>query len=163
MAEKIEKERLTPWVCRLSRLSTLFVGREMGRIGFGQGQFFLLSELYAEEGLSQDELSRRVGVNKSNTSRALAKLEKYGLVSRKGDPGNHKVKKIYLELKAVEIQKEFRSIQNQWNTTLLNGFSEKEKGRLLSSLKKMAKNAENAIGEEFPCRRSCRQSDNCIN
>jgi hypothetical protein len=33
----------------------------MGCMGFGPGQFFLLSELYAEEGLSQDELSCRVG------------------------------------------------------------------------------------------------------
>ncbi len=156
MAETITKERLTPWICRLSRLSTLFVGREMGRIGFGQGQFFLLTELYAEEGISQDELSRRVGVNKSNTSRALAKLKKFGLIRSKSDPCNHKVKKIYLEAKAYEIRKEFRNIQNEWNATLLSGFSENEKKRLLASLKKMARNAEASIGTALPCRTSCR-------
>ena len=67
----------------------------MGRMGFGPGQFFLLSELYAEEGLSQDELSRRVGFDKSNTSRALAKLEQYGLIQRKSDPENHRVCLLY--------------------------------------------------------------------
>jgi len=155
MAEKGTKKRLTPWICRLSRPSTLFVGREMGRIGFGQGHFFFLAELYSEEGLSQDELSRRVGVNKSNTSRALAKLESFGLIRRKSDPDNHKVKKIYLKTKAYEIQKEFRRIQNQWNDTLLNGFSENEKARLLANLKKMAGNAEASIGAVLPCRASC--------
>ena len=155
MVETLTKKRLTPWICRLSRLSTLFVGREMGRIGFGPGPFFFLAELYSEEGLSQDELSRRVGVNKSNTSRALAKLESFGLICRKSDPDNHKVKKIYLKAKAHEIQKEFRRIQDQWNDTLLNGFSENEKERLLVSLKKMTKNAEATIGTVFPCRASC--------
>jgi DNA-binding MarR family transcriptional regulator len=144
------KENLTPWICLISRVSTLFVGREMGRIGFGPGQFFLLSELYAEEGLSQDELSRRVGVDKSNTSRALAKLEKYGLIRRESDQKNHRVKKIYLEPKALKIKKEFRKIQNQWNAELLSGFSEKEKSELLSSLKKLANNAESVFYTDFP-------------
>jgi len=139
------KTHLTPWVCFISRLSTRFVGGEMTRMGFGSGHFFLISELYAEEGLSQDELSRRVGVDKSNTSRALAKLEKYGLIRRESDPDNHKVKKVFLEPKAREIRKMFRTIQNQWNTDLLKGFSEQEKAGLFASLKKIAANAETAF------------------
>jgi DNA-binding MarR family transcriptional regulator len=149
MATKSQKKILTPWICRLSRLSTLFVGREMGRIGFGPGHFFFISELYAEEGLSQDELSRRVGVDKSNTSRALAKLEKYGLVYRRANPDNHKEKNVYLQKKAYEIKEEFRKIQHRWNETLLNGFSDEEKATFISSLKKMADNAEAAFREEY--------------
>jgi len=145
MVCKFDKARLTPWVCFISRLSTRFVGDEMIRMGFGPGQFFLLSELYAEEGLSQNELSRRVGVDKSNTSRALVKLEKYGLIRRESDPANHRVKKVFLEPKAHEVRKKFREIQNQWNIELLNGFSEKEKSGLFSSLSKVAANAEAAF------------------
>jgi len=140
---------LTPWVCFISRLSTRFVGGEMTRMGFGPGHFFLISELYAEEGLSQDELSRRVGVDKSNTSRALAKLEKYGLIRRESDPDNHKVKKVFLEPRAQEIRNKFRKIQNQWNTDLLKGFSDKEKTGLFASLKKIAANAENAFYQDL--------------
>ncbi|MCG6893460.1 MAG: MarR family winged helix-turn-helix transcriptional regulator [Desulfobacteraceae bacterium] len=135
------KEGLTPWICRISRLSAVFVGREMTRLGFGPGQFFLLSELYAEDGISQDELSRRVAVDKSNTSRALSRLEAYGLIRRSGSPDNHKVKLIYLEPKALEIRKEFRRIQERWNEWLLDGISEKEQSKLLSQLKTMADNA----------------------
>jgi DNA-binding MarR family transcriptional regulator len=143
-----DKARLTTWICLVSRLSTRFVGGEMSRMGFGPGQFFLLSELYAEEGLSQDELSRRVGVDKSNTSRALAKLEKYGLIRRQSDPDNHKVKKVFLEPKAHVVKKKFRRIQNQWNIELLNGLTEKEKAALFSSLRKVADNAEAAFYDE---------------
>lgn len=142
------EEILTPWVCRISRLSIRFVGREMGRIGFGSGHFFLLSELYNEEGLSQDELSRRVGVDKSNTSRSLARLEKYGLIRRQADADNHKEKKVYLRKKARDARDEFRKIQQRWNKVLLKGFSEEEKMTFLSNLKKMAANSEAAYADE---------------
>ena len=148
MAAKKNDEILTPWVCRLSRLSTLFVGRAMERIGFGSGHFFFLFELYAEEGLSQDELSRRVGVDKSNTSRALAQLEKYGLVYRQTNPDNHKEKKVYLQKKAYEVKEELRKIQYQWNEKLLNGFLEEEKATFFLNLKKMVDNAEIAFSNE---------------
>ncbi|MCF8078431.1 MAG: MarR family transcriptional regulator [Desulfobacterales bacterium] len=145
-----DAERITTWICMISRLSTLFVGREMGRLGFGPGQFFLLTALFGEEGLSQDELSRRVGVDKSNTSRALAKLEEYRLIRRQSDPHNHRVKKVYLEPGALKIRKEFKKIQNRWNEDLLSGFSEAEKRVLLSAVKKMADNAEAVLCEEQP-------------
>ena len=139
---------LTPWICFISRLSTRFVGSEMSRLGFGPGQFFLLSELYAQEGLSQDELSQRVGVDKSNTSRALAKLEKFGLIQRKSDPQNHKVKKVYLRARAHKVRDEFKHIQRQWNMKLLKGFSQKEKTDLMASLIKIANNAETASDQK---------------
>ena len=151
MVAAVNNVTLTPWICFISRLSTRFVGSEMSRMGFGPGQFFLLSELYAEEGLSQDELSQRVGVDKSNTSRALAKLEKFGLIQRKNDPNNHKVKKVYLRSKAHRVRKEFKEIQQQWNAELLKGFTKKEKAALIASLIKIANNAEAAFNQnEYP-------------
>jgi len=57
-----------------------------------------------------------------------------------------KVKKIYLEPKARAIKKAFIKIQNRWNTLLLDGFSEKEKEKLLLRvLGKMTHNAEAAF------------------
>ena len=141
MVEQKEHEALTPWICQISRLSSLFVAREMSHLGFGTGQFFFLTELYQNEGLSQDELSDRVGVDKSNTSRVLAKLEKYGFIRRETDPKNHRVKKIFLESKADEIREALQRIQRRWNTELLDGLSEKKKAELLLNLKKIAHNA----------------------
>ena len=149
MVETVDKATLAAWICFISRLSTRFVGGEMSRMGFGPGQFFLLSELYSEEGISQDELSQRVGIDKSNTSRALAKLEKFGLVERKSDSENHKVKKVYLRPKAHRVRNDFKEIQHQWNVELLKGFTKKEKAVLISNLKKIAENAEAAFNQKF--------------
>ena len=138
-------EPLTPGICRLSRLSTQFVCKEMSRAGIGQGHFFLLSELYVKEGQSQDELSEKVGVDKSNTSRALGRLEQYGLIRRDSNPDNHKEKRVFLTPKAREIEPFFRSIQKEWNRSLLDGFTDKEKQFLFSAINKMLENAHSII------------------
>lgn len=148
MVDTENKEPLTPWICLISRLSTRYFGREMNRLGFGPGQFFFLSELYCEEGLSQDELSRRVGVDKSNTSRALTKLESYGLIRRESDLENHRVKRVYLEVKAREIKNEFIKIQEKWNSILVAGLSKKYEKRLMTDLKDMANNAKANFNEQ---------------
>ena len=148
LGDATEKEPVTPWICLISRLSMLFVGREMSRIGFGSGHFFLLSELYDNEGLSQDELSRRVGFDKSNTSRAIAKLEEYGLVRRENDRENHRIRRIFLTAKAHRIREEFTAIQNRLNHVLLKGFSKEEKNRFLADLKNMGKNAAAFFDEQ---------------
>jgi DNA-binding MarR family transcriptional regulator len=147
---------LTPWICLIARMSTRYVGGKMSRMGFGPGQFFLLSELFAEEGLSQDELSRRVGVDKSNISRALAKLERYGLVERKSDPQNHRVKKVFLKPNAHIIRNKIREIQGQWNNELLNGLTKKEKAALFSGLRRIAENAEAALDQPYIQAAKCR-------
>ena len=147
MAKTDISERITPWICQISRMSIQYIGREMGRLGFGPGQFFFLTELFRNDGLRQDELSRRVGVDKSNTSRALSKLEKYGLVRRESDADNHRAKKVYLEPKALEVREEFFKIQDKWNAELLDGLSQEVKQQLLLNLKKMAANAEKSMRE----------------
>jgi len=141
-------ELLTPWICRISRLSTIFMGKEMAKMGFSPGQFYFLFELYAEEGLSQDELSRRVGVDKSNTSRALAKLESDGLIYRKPNPENYKEKNVYLQTRAFEIRDEFRAIQRRWNEKLLRDFPAAQRRALFVSLMKMTDNGQSALGAE---------------
>jgi DNA-binding MarR family transcriptional regulator len=143
-----ENTPLAPWICFISRLSMRHMGMQIGRLGFGAGHLFLLNELYEEEGLSQDELSRRVGVDKSNTSRALARLEKSGLIERRGDPEDHKVKKVFLKPEAHRIRNQFKAIQKLWNGELMRGFSREEQKVLFESLRKIADNAEAALNRQ---------------
>ena len=150
MTQTTAPDILTPLICRLSRLSTLFMGREMTRAGFGPGQFFLLAEIYAREGLTQDELSNRAGVDKSNTSRALARLERYGLVERRASRSNYKEKQVYPTPRAREIEPEFKEIQREWNDTLLAGFSDEEKQVLVSGLVRMLDNAQSPNHGNIP-------------
>lgn len=150
MANEHDNEFLTPLICQISRMAALHMGREMTKLGLGPGQFVFLMELYHEEGLSQDELSRRVNFDKSNTSRALGNLEKYGLIRRERDVQNHRIKKIYLEKKAHDIKKAFTRVQSDWDDAILTGFSGKKKAGIRSILREIIKNADTLSMRKSP-------------
>ena len=138
----VEKQTIVGWIHFISNLTRLHHGRQMSQSGFKPGQFSFLVTLYFEEGLSQDELSRRVGSDKSNASRILAEMEKIGLIRRETDPENYRVKRVYLQPKARRIEKKFTEMRKRWLEVLCEGFSEERKARLFSDLRDMARNAE---------------------
>lgn len=80
----------------LFRLSMMHIRNEMKQLGFGAGDYPFIAMLFLNEGLSQDELSRQMRVDKSYTARALAKLEKSGMMERRPDPYEHRIKRVFL-------------------------------------------------------------------
>ena len=72
----------------LFRLTMSYLRLEMKKLGIGAGDYTFLIILFFLPGLSQDELSRLLHVDKSYTARSVARLEKMGLVERKPDRKN---------------------------------------------------------------------------
>jgi len=56
--------------------------RRLATYGMTLGQYYFMRALWIEEGLSQRELSRRVGTTEPTTASVLRLLEKNGLVRR---------------------------------------------------------------------------------
>ena len=60
--------------------------------------------LFLEDGLSQDELTRRIREDKSHTARAVAKMEKMGMVRQEPAPQAWRVKRVCLDTRALDLQ-----------------------------------------------------------
>lgn len=60
------------------------------------GMWFYLRALWEEDGLTQRELSRRVGTMDPSTGSAIAKMERQGLIYRTADPADQRKRYIYL-------------------------------------------------------------------
>ena len=76
MYAEFEKMVMGKRINILFRLSMMHIRNEMKKLGFGAGDYPFIALLFFNEGLSQDELSRQMRVDKSYTARALAKIEK---------------------------------------------------------------------------------------
>ena len=94
----------------LYRLSMMNLRNEMKKLGVGVGDYAFIAFLFINEDVSQDELSRMMRVDKSYTARALARLEKLGLVERKPDPDEHRIKRVVLSEKARKMEQYFFAI-----------------------------------------------------
>jgi DNA-binding MarR family transcriptional regulator len=105
--------------------------------GASFGQWPFLMALWAEEGISQRELSRRLSKEEGTTTRTLTRMEAKGLISRGSDPGDKRQRKIFLTSKGRSLRDKLVPEALGVTVTAVEDMSESEVAALLEALKKM--------------------------
>lgn len=90
------------------------------------GHWLFLRNLWANPGLTQRELSERVGLMESTTFSALKALEKLGYVKREKKPGNRKKVHIYLTPEGERLESVLMPLAMELNETAVAGIPEKD-------------------------------------
>jgi DNA-binding MarR family transcriptional regulator len=106
-------------------------------IDIGHSGWIVLSRLWEEDGLSQQEISDRSGVAKPNISTYIDALEKTDYVVRVDDPADRRNYKIYMTQKAKKLKEKCQSLAQQSNEETMHPLTSAEKETLLKLLKKM--------------------------
>ena len=148
MYEEFARESVGKKVNILFRLCMMHLRDEMKNLGFGAGDYPFLALLFFEEGVSQDELSRRMRVDKSYTARALAKLEKMGMVQRRPDPDEHRKKLVFLSQKSRDMETTFFAMLKNWHQVLIRDIPPDDLPVIQSGMDRMIENAEDYLGLE---------------
>ncbi|WP_432409297.1 MarR family winged helix-turn-helix transcriptional regulator [Wukongibacter sp. M2B1] len=123
------------------RYSQTYIGENVKRFNIGKGQWsFLTQLLFNEDGLTQEELSEKLHIDKANTARAVKKLENEGYVYWEVDPKDARKKRIYVTNKSLEFEEEFHQVFKGLNKILSKGFTEEEKDAARNLLFRMLDN-----------------------
>ena len=135
----------------LFRISMKHLRQEMKALGLvDAGDYAFIAGLFVRDGQHQDQLSRNMQVDKSYTARAVAKLEKTGLVERRPDPEKHRIKRVFLTQKARDLEHDFFNVLKGWQNILIKGMDPKEFQIILAGLDHMLENGQNHLGIEKP-------------
>lgn len=138
---KEKKKSFIKAISAIYRYGQTYIGENTKKYNIGKGQWsFLTQLLFNCDGLTQEELSDKLYIDKANTARALKKLENAGYIYRKEDPEDARKKRVYVTDKAVEFEKEFHQIFKDFNKMLYKGFTESEKDMARDLLYKMLDN-----------------------
>ena len=78
--------------------------------GVARGQWYFLRVLWTEDGLSQRELSARVGMMEPTTVIALRSMEKAGLIRRVRSADDKRKAQVWLTPKAQRMRNELLSV-----------------------------------------------------
>jgi DNA-binding MarR family transcriptional regulator len=73
-------------------------------LGLAPAQFMTLLELWAEEGLTQRELVKRLDVEQATMANTLARMERDGLVERHPHPEDGRAQQVWLTDRAKTLQ-----------------------------------------------------------
>lgn len=135
------KHTIPRWVSLLYRYGQMYIGDRLKHLDIGRGQHIFLNTLYKEDGLSQEELSSYLRIDKGTTAKALKKLEQQGYVTRQVRDEDKRSYRIFLTEKALLIKDEVRAVLAEWRNIVSDGLTEEEKRLALELLEKMGTNA----------------------
>lgn len=108
------------------------------------GQWYFLRTLWDEEGLSQRELSRRVGTTEPTTVSALRLLARNGMIERVRNPKDRRTINIYLTDKARDMKADLMPVAFDVNDIATRGLTDSEFTQLRGLLQKVRENLTDA-------------------
>ncbi len=101
---------------------------------------YILSICHAP-GISQDQLARRICINRSNVTRQLTYLEEHGYVERRQSESDRRVLLVYPTQRALDILPTVKAVVREWNEFITEGFSADELEQLEDMLERIAQKA----------------------
>lgn len=110
--------------------------------GVTLGMWYFLRALWAEDGLTQRELSRRIGLMEPTTLGAILGMEKIGLVKRVRNHDDRRKINIFLTKKGRALKGELLPLAKQVVSDAVSGFSAREVQLLLDLLKSIQRNLD---------------------
>ncbi|CAG7619310.1 Transcriptional regulator SlyA [Paenibacillus solanacearum] len=135
------KNTIPRWVSLLYRYGQMYVGERLKHYDIGKGQYIFLNALYKQDGLSQEQISSDLKIDKGTTAKALKKLEAQGYVVRQVREEDKRSYRVFLTEKALLIKDDVRSVLVEWRNILTEGLTEEQKQLALELLERMGSNA----------------------
>lgn len=114
----------------------------VSRHGVSIGMWYFLRALWEEDGLTQRELSRRVGMMEPTTATALESMERRGLISRARNPQDRRKVNIRLTDEGRRLRRVLLPCAIEVNRVGLAGISPKEIPLLRGQLARIRRNLD---------------------
>ena len=117
----------------------------VSKLDIHPGQIPLLHLLGTQEGLSQKEIARKLGIKPPTVNVSIQRMEKGGYVYRQTDLKDQRVTRIYLTDKGKEIEEKIVAMMAESEEIIIRGFSESEICLVKRMLRHMADNLDQAF------------------
>lgn len=118
--------------------------------GVSSGQWRFLRVLWREDGLTQRELSRRVGMREPTTVIALKSLERSGFVTRRKSQEDRRKVHVFLTPTAKALEAKLLPAVAEVNRIALDGLTEAEVEVLRKALTLVGRNLAADVMEDLP-------------
>ena len=113
--------------------------------GISRGQWYFLRVLWIEDGLSQRELSARVGMMEPTTVIALRSMEKAGLIHRARTSDDKRVARVWLTAKARRMRDQMLLIARGINEDACRGVTREEFDAFRRAITRMTENLDRVM------------------
>lgn len=123
----------------VNHLARIFAAALQARIkpmGLSTGVFPVMLHLWQQDGLTQRDLVHRVDVEQATMANTLARMERDGLIIRRPDPQDGRVRRIWLTEQGRALRADATAAAEQENEHVLSGLPADEREQLIALLRK---------------------------
>lgn len=123
----------------VNHLARIFAAALQARIkpmGLSTGVFPVMLHLWQQDGLTQRDLVHRVDVEQATMANTLARMERDGLIIRRPDPQDGRVRRIWLTEQGRALRADATGAAEQENEHVLSGLPADEREQLIALLRK---------------------------
>jgi DNA-binding MarR family transcriptional regulator len=122
------------------RLLQRFLQLKIEPYGVTLGMWYFLRALWNEDGLTQRELSRRVGTMEPTTLNAILAMEKRGYVRRTRNKKDRRKLHVHLTARGRKIKDDLIPLAKEVVAAAVQGLSARAVGQMLDGLAEIQKN-----------------------
>jgi MarR family transcriptional regulator, organic hydroperoxide resistance regulator len=127
------------WISVLNRAASIYFSKALKPYGLGPSQQAYLLAIGPGERIRQDELARRLMVDKANAARAVGRLLELGYLERECCPADRREKLINLTPSGRSVRDRAEEISSTWIEELESAVPPREWTALCRGIGKMAR------------------------
>ena len=128
-------------ITEIARCGAQYKADRLAPMGLKGCHASYLSEICATPGISQDQLAKRICINKSNVARQAAALEEEGFVTRTPSPTDKRIMELHPTQKTLDLLPEISSVLTSWEACITDGLDPQEMEQMAVLISKMKAHA----------------------
>lgn len=135
------KPYIGKWIAVLYRTGRAYFDYRAEEYGISSSHVFFLLCLYRKQGISQNEISKNLNLDKGTTARIGSTLEEIGYVTRQQDLNDKRAYQVYLTEKGIQLEPKIRLMLKEWAHILTNDLTVEEEKVAYQLLQRLAEKA----------------------
>lgn len=126
----------------VARLLRTNFDRRVRDLGLTRSQWWVLTHLYRQDGLTQTELAELMESEKPSLGRLLDRLEAKNWIKRSNDPKDRRANRVYLTVDVKPMVREMRQHASAVRRQALAGLSDSQREAFIDTLLQIKENLQ---------------------
>ncbi len=129
----------------LYRKSQMLLGHALKESDITSAEYPILFFLNKKNGVTQEELSSHLYLDKSAVTRVIQGLATKGFITKRKDEKDQRCNRVYLTDKGYEVQAQIEKALEDWNAILMMNVPEEKKEEIYELLTQMVENVREEL------------------
>lgn len=136
-------------ISAIYRCSATYRQKLLSPLGLKSFHATYIISICKNPGITQDQLAKRIFVDKSNVARQVSFLEDTGFIERRVSPCDRRVMQLFPTSKAEDALPLVRKSFRDWEELVAADLTQQEKELMIATLEKMKLRAAQWMQEDF--------------